>query len=117
MMPNGRGVRRAHEREGLAMVTTAVEGVEAGSGDRTVKITNSSGIPVCVLLAASSAKNAADGSPRIGYLQDLTLLDLSTGGKVLATGQTATVTLPASTDSPTGMQELRISDPATRYPL
>ena len=99
------------------MVTTAVEGAETGSGDRTVKITNSSGIPVCVLLAVSSAKNAADGSPRIGYLQDLTLLDLSTGGKILATGQTATVTLPASTDSPTGMQELLISDPTTLYPV
>jgi hypothetical protein len=85
--------------------------------DATVKITNRSGTPVCVLLAVGSAKNASDGTPEFGYLQQLSLLDLGNGATTLADNATATVTLPPSTDSPNGLQELLISKPASLYPV
>lgn len=83
----------------------------------TITLTNNSGGDVVVLYAVDAAGNAVAGSAEQGYLQQLELLSLD-GQTTLATGVSATVELPlAGDETPTGLQELLISQPGSLFPV
>lgn len=86
-------------------------------------ITNNSGKSVVVLNAFNSSTNVAQNSTKQGFLQDLRLLTMSTGGSVLANGATATMTLNETyVDSkgntrPSYIYDLLISQPDSLFPV
>ncbi|MEM5332046.1 hypothetical protein VSR34_36770 [Paraburkholderia sp. JHI2823] len=91
--------------------------------NKNCSITNKSGKSVVVLNAFNSSTNVAQNSPKQGYLQELTLLALSSGGKVLANGAVRAVMLDGTyTDSkgqtkPCFIYQLLISQPDSLFPV
>ncbi|KVE38574.1 hypothetical protein [Burkholderia sp. BDU5] len=91
--------------------------------NKNCSIVNNSGKNVVVLNAVNSSTNVAQNSPQQGYLQDLTLLPVASGAKVLTNGATDSVTLDGTYVDSTGqtqscyIYQLLVSQPNSLFPV
>lgn len=90
--------------------------------NKTVKLSNASGVSIVVLNAYNSSTNVANNSPQQGYLQDLDILPLASG-KTLNDDATTTATLDGTyVDSkgqtkPTYIYNLLVSKTDSLFPV
>lgn len=85
-------------------------------------ITNSSGSDLVVLDAYNHATNVGENSSKQGYEQDLKILAVQEGGKIIKDGASGTVTLDDTRQEgdetkPNYMYQLLISDPTSLFPI